>query len=125
MGELALPLIGMALSTGGSYLNGLQQQQYIEAQAKAEQDAYRVSKQAREAEQGRQKVFSDEAQRYLADTQRQVTPEATAANQDEAVQRFMKVYDERGSSQPEGQYLSGQENATELIKSEIAKRAAT
>lgn len=125
MGTLALPLLGIGLTAGGAALNGIQQQQYQAALAKSEQDAYRASKAAREAELLRQGNFDKEAQNYLQQTQAALTPEATDANRVEAEQSFMDLYDERGSTQPEGQYLSGQEGATELIKEEIAKRAAT
>lgn len=125
MGQLALPILGIALSAGGSALGGIQQQQYQQALAKSEQDAYRASKAAREAEQLRQDAFGKEAQNYLGQTQAAIAPEATEANRAEAEQNFMNLFDERGSTQPEGQYLSGQDQATELVKSEIAKRAAT
>lgn len=126
MGQLALPLIGVALSAGGGALNGIQQQQYQAAVAKSEQDAYKRSRQARLDEQGRQDAFGREAQDFLNTTQAAITPEQTEANADTAAQDFMSLYDERGSSQPEGQYLSpGGADTTDLIRTETAKRAAT
>lgn len=125
MGQLALPILGIALSAGGAGLNALQQQQYQQALAKSEQDAYRASKAARLAEQGRQDMFGKEAQGYLDKTQAAIAPEATEDNRTAAEQHFMDLFDERGSTQPEGQYLSGQDQTTDVVKSEIAKRAAT
>lgn len=125
MGQLALPILGIALSAGGSALGGIQQQQYQAALIKSEQDAYKASKAAREAEQLRQAGFEKEANDYLSATQQAISPEAVADNQATADQSFMDLFDERGSTQPEGQYLSGQDMATDEVKTEIARRAST
>ena len=125
MGQLLLPLIGMGLTAGGSLLEGVQKQQFTQAQIDSEKAAYQRSKQAREAELQRQDSYRQQGGEVFQATRAAVAPDANILARTNAEQKFMDLYDSRGTTQPEGQYLSGQGGTTELIKSEIAKRAST
>jgi len=126
-GDLARPRRAQLLDLAQHERLALRDRQAVERRFETdpEQDAYRAAKQSRLLEQQRQNTLTDEAKGYLDKTQQAVTPQATEANREAAEQSFMKLYDTRGTTQPEGQYLSGQDNATDMIKEEIAKRAAT
>ena len=124
MGQF-LPLIGMGMTVGSNVLSGIQQQQLTEAQIKAEHDAYMASRAARLAEIQRQAGYQTQADTLMQNTDAAVGANANAANRVAAEKEFNDLYASRGSTQPEGQLLSGQGDTTDLIKGEIAKRAAT
>lgn len=98
---------------------------FVEAQNKANRDAYDISKKARESEIARQQQFENEAASYWDQTADSLGAEDHDEKRAEAEQDFVKAFEERPTSQPEGQLLSGQDSANETIKTEIASRANT
>jgi hypothetical protein len=125
MGHMLIPLIGMGLTMGGSALNGINEQQFRDAQISAERDATLRSRASRERELARQAEFQKTASDYQSATMEGTGADSNAVARANAEQRFLDLYDQRGTTQPEGQYLSGQESSNDVIKDEIARRAST
>jgi hypothetical protein len=118
-------IIGAVASVAASAIAANQQQQYIEDQNQAQRDAYQLSLKARQAEIGRQDEFQNEAETGWRNTVTDLTAEKHAADQAAAEKEFMENYNAMDAEVKEGFLLSGQDQANETIKTEIAKRANT
>lgn len=116
-------MIGMGLSLAGSMAQASSQAAYVNAQNKANRDAYEISKKAREAELVRQKQFEDEAAGYWNDTADALGSEDFSTDKDAATNQFMDTFDQMSSAIGEGELLSGQQFASDEVKTEIAARA--
>lgn len=99
-----------------------QQAAYVEAQNKANRDAYLLSKQARERELQRQKDFERDAADYWKQTMDKMGVDEHDKARDDATNEFVQTFDEQVPAIPEGQLLSGQKFANDTVKTEIAKR---
>ena len=118
------PIIGtgLALSVGSGLLAGAQKSSYDSAVRKSEYDAYTLSRDARLKEQERQQVFEQDAQDAWMGTSAQLTADQMAADEANAQQSFMDTLAAMPDGSPQGFMLSGQENASDEIKTEIARR---
>ena len=116
-------MIGMGLSLAASAAQASSQAAFVNAQNKANRDAYEISKKAREAELARQKQFETEAADYWNQTADSLDATDYGAGQDQAADKFLTEYDQMDSAIGEGELLSGQQFASNEIKTEIAARA--
>jgi hypothetical protein len=120
-----ISLIGAALSVGGGLVNGMQQQSYVKAQNRSQEEAYMRSRQARIQEQARQAEFEKQQfaqhDRALEGLQSDVQKE----NLDQEAAAFLQRTDQLSDALPDGQLLSGQESANDDVKADIAKHTAT
>lgn len=117
--------LGTALTVGGGALRAANNNRAVEMQQAVERAAYRRSKAAREAEVQRQSVFETEANENWQNATDQLSADNDAATREQAVQDFLATVDSQPSgSVPEGFLLSGQDNASDVVQTEIAARAA-
>ncbi len=114
-------IIGGVLSMASSFAQMSMQQAQVDAQNAANNEAYRLSKQAREAEIVRQQAFEQQARESWEETSGTMGADAAAAEQDTAKTEFLEDFDKRPGVL-DGELLSGQENGNEIIKTEIANR---
>lgn len=115
---------GLVLSGIGGLVQGQQQTAYVNAQNRANQQAYMRSKDAREAERARQKLMEGEATSAWQSTLDALSPDERAAAEAEAKTKFMANYDAGQNDTTAGQFLSGQEYAAPEIKESIAATTA-
>lgn len=118
-----MSMIGMAASIAGSAMQASAQSSFVNAQNKANRDAYEISKRAREAELARQKQFEDQAAGYWNQTADALGSDDFATEKDAATDQFMDTFDQMSSAIGEGELLSGQQFASDAVKTEIATRA--
>lgn len=118
-----ISMIGMAASLAGTMMQANQQSAFVNAQNKANRDAYEISKRAREAELTRQKQFEDQASGYWNQTTEALDAADYSSEKETASDEFMQTFDEMSSAIGEGELLSGQQYASDEVKSEIAARA--
>lgn len=118
-----MSMIGMAASIAGSAMQASAQSSFVNAQNKANRDAYEISKKAREAELVRQKQFEDQAEGYWNQTADTLGSDDFATDKDAATDQFMDTFDQMSSAIGEGELLSGQQFASDAVKTEIAVRA--
>lgn len=113
---------GLALSVGAGLLGASQKSNYDNAVRRSEMDAYLLSRDARLKEQERQKVFEQEAADQWQDTAALLTAPQMVLDEQAAQQSFMDTLTGMPNGSPQGFLLSGQENASDEIKAEIARR---
>lgn len=113
------------MSVGASAMQASAQRKFVNAQNDANNKAYAISKKAREDELARQAGYEKEAASYWDRATTELAPATADADRAAATSEFMKNFDEMPTTQPEGQFLSGQEFANDTIKTEIASRANT
>lgn len=121
-----LTIAGLVMSAAGTAASAMSQNAYVEAQQQAQREAYEMSKRAREQEQARQAQFEQEAATNWDTSRQRLTADQQTANRDRASETFMQRWDQarpEGMSL-EGAYLSGQNNADDTVKREIAARTA-
>lgn len=116
-------MIGMGLSVASSAMQASAQQQMVNAQNKANRDAYEISKRAREAEQVRQAAFEKQASDNWTSTLNQMDQQRYNDAKQTAENQFMQQNDALPSALNDGQLLSGQEYASDAVKTEIAQRS--
>jgi hypothetical protein len=116
-----------ALTLGGGVLRGMTNRANVDAQRTVERAAYERSKQAREAEQKRQKVFEEEAALNWDNANATLSKTNHDAGREEAIQKFLETVEANPTMAPDmtGFTLAGQKNATTEVTQEIARRAAT
>lgn len=118
-----LSLIGGAASIAGAAMNAQAQAAYVDAQNRANREAYEISKRAREAELARQAQYEADALAAWDKTAEALGADKHDEARAEAEQAFMQTFDQQPSAIPEGHLLSGQQYASDEIKNEIARRA--
>lgn len=117
--------LGTALTVGSGVLRGQENAKTQRMIQQAELAAYRRSKAAREAEIARQQGWESEANQNWLDATDRLGADKEAEARDAAVQDFLATVDAQPSNVvPEGFTLSGQDDASEVVKTEIAARAA-
>jgi hypothetical protein len=117
--------IGAGLSVGAGLLNAYNKSQTDAAERAAEQQAYLMSKNAREAEKARQAQFEQQASNFWNDTADKLAAPQQAANAAAAENNFIQTVNSLpppGSQ--DGFLLSGQADASPELQKEIAARTA-
>lgn len=118
-----MTLIGTAISLAGTAAQAAQQSAMVNAQNKTNRDAYEISKRAREAEQARQSVYERQAADDWASTTEALSKDRYDATKAQNEQDFMQDFDAAQGAVQEGELLSGQEFASDAVKTEIAARS--
>ena len=121
------PILGIGLSVLGGIANGMQQASYVKAVNKANNQAYEISRAARQAEIGRQKAFENESMAAWQGNLANLGAAKQGENQDAAAAKFMTAYDadpRAAAANPDGQYLSGQQFAAPEIQAAVAGETA-
>ncbi len=121
------PLIGMGLSIVGGLVNGMQQSAYVNAVNRANDQAYEISRNARQAEVTRQKAFENQSMAAWQNNLANLGAARQVANQDTAANDFMAAYDtdpRAATANPDGIYLSGQQLANPEIQQAVAGETA-
>lgn len=116
-------ILGAVLSVAASAMQAQQQAAFQSAQNQANNDAYSMSKKAREDELARQQSYEKEAAGYWDRTTADLTADKYDDSQKQAEDDFMSAFDQLEDTMPEGELLPGQKYATDEVKSEIASRA--
>lgn len=116
-------IIGGVASVAGAAVQAQQQQAYVNAQNDANRRAYEASKKAREQELARQRQYESEALTAWDETAQGLDVGSHEQAQAEAGEQFMENFDDQASVLPEGFLLSGQDQASDEIRTEIASRA--
>jgi hypothetical protein len=119
-----MTLIGTAISMASGFAQMSAQQQMVDATNKANNDAFAISKNAREAELTRQKSYENQAANSWADANNKLAQPQYEADKQAAANDFMDRYDTMGKVLTDGQLLSGQETASNEVKTEIAARTS-
>lgn len=116
--------IGMGLSVASSAIQASANSQYVNAQNKANRDAYEISKAARQAELARQKAFETEANDNWQNTLNRVSRDEYDQGAQEAETAFLDQFANMSAAVSDGQMLSGQNTASDAVRSEIAARTS-
>jgi hypothetical protein len=124
-GPWLLPVLGFAATVGGSALGGINKQQYYDAVNKAELDAYNAHIAAQNAELARQQAFQNTANADMARVTGQVSANTNATNRATAVDDFNKTYDALAKTSDVTPGLATGGMASDAVKTEVARRAAT
>jgi hypothetical protein len=120
----ALPYVGLAASAAGGLVSGQQNAAYISAVNQQNQNAYQISRRAREDELARQKQFEQQAAGYWDDTttDMDVADYEQGQSQDQAA--FLTDFQDATASD-EGMLVGNMdEMASDQVMQEIAKRTA-
>lgn len=121
-----LAIIGGVISMAASAMQAQAQAAYVNAQNKANNEAYEISRRARQAEIARQQAHEADASAYWDRTTDDMARDQHDASRDDASEQFMQTFDDMASqyATPEGIALSGQQYASDAVKEEVAGRTA-
>jgi hypothetical protein len=111
------------MTAAGGYSQGKTQQNFVNAQNTANQKAADISKRARDAENLRQAGFEADSTAAWEDTLGSLGRDDLETDRDAVAQNFIETINADEGAAPSGFLLSGQDNASEVVKSDIAKRA--
>jgi hypothetical protein len=107
----------------GSMVQAQQQQAYTNAVNQANNDAFDMSRQARQREIERQATYEDEAQGHWTDALNSLTGDQYNEDATAAEDRFMTDYAGLTPGLQEGAFLSGMENASGDLKTIVSAQA--
>lgn len=116
--------LGLAMSVGGGLLGGMQKSAYDGALRQADMEAYQISRDARLAEQERQGEYEQQANDFWTNTANMLSTDQMALDEAAAQTSFQDTLDQLPDGSPQGFLLSGQDEASDEIKGEIAKRTS-
>jgi len=120
---VTLAVASVAMTTAGGISQGNTQKRFRNAQNASDKQAAEMSKQARDAESARQDTFEANANSGYEQTRQSLGREQLDTQRADASASFVDKLASQSNATPEGFLLSGQQNASEVVKADIAKRA--
>lgn len=121
---LSIAVAGAVASGAGGLIGGMQKQGYDQAVRRSELEAYQASRDARLAERERQQEFEQDGSDFWTRTAEALSADQMALDEATAQATMMNTIEEMPDGTPEGFLLSGQDNASDEIKGEIARRTS-
>jgi len=118
-----MTMIGAALSAAGTIANVSAQQGYVDEVNNQNNKAYELSRDARLAEQTRQKAYQQQSMDGWNKALSQTDPKAQEAAQNTAADQFMQTFDQQTPAIANG-LLPGQAQASDEVSKSIATRMA-
>jgi len=115
-----MSIIGVGASLAGSMVNANQQARQAAMQQQAANQAAAASRNARLAEVERQARFEREQAASVDRNMTDLSPRNRVENQDTAANRYVQQYDTAQGGPAEGQYLSGQGEASPEVRQSAA-----